>query len=123
MMEILSYSKNLKCCARALRANMTPAEKVLWGKLRRRQINNTQFLRQKPILSYIVDFYAKFPRLAIEVDGGIHDTLQAASADQERDLVLQSLGIQIMRFSNDQVLHDLSNVLSKIKEKILESTI
>jgi Uncharacterized protein conserved in bacteria len=120
MRDIHTYSNHLKLQARTLRKNMTVAEQILWYKIRRRQICDIQFLRQKPIQCYILDFYAKVPNLAIEVDGAIHNTQQASLADSNREHVLRTLGIQVIRFSNEQVLNDLNTVLEKIKGQILK---
>jgi len=119
MSLIQTYSKHLKPYARELRKNMTVAEQVLWIKIRRRQICGVQFFRQRPIQCYIVDFYAKIPNLVIEVDGCTHDTEQAKSDDANKDYVLQSLGIKVLRFKNEQVLYNLSYVLNKIKTMTL----
>ncbi len=64
------YNKNLKQASRDLRNNMTDAEKLLWSRLRNKQILGLQFYRQKPILNYIVDFYCPAANLVIECDGG-----------------------------------------------------
>ena len=69
---ILSYNKSLKETARHLRNNMTDAEKMLWSRIRGKQISGIQFYRQKPIAHYIVDFFAPKARLVIEGDGSQH---------------------------------------------------
>ena len=66
------YEKGLKQKARALRKNMTDAEQVLWRKIRNKQIEGVQFYRQKPLLSFIVDFYSPKARQVIELDGSQH---------------------------------------------------
>lgn len=67
---MLDYSHNLKQSARELRKSMTDAERVLWLRLRGKQLHGVQFYRQKPIGPYIVDFYAHAARLVIEVEAG-----------------------------------------------------
>jgi very-short-patch-repair endonuclease len=98
--------------ARRMRKAMTDAERLLWERLRRNQIDGFHFRRQHVILGFIVDFYCIKAKLAIEVDGGIH------SANRERDFVrdeiLASAGILVTRFSNDQILFSLDEVVSKI---------
>lgn len=68
------YNKNLKQASRNLRSNMTDAEQRLWQRIRRKQILELQFYRQKPILNFIVDFYCPAANLVIECDGGQHST-------------------------------------------------
>ena len=69
---MLKYDNSLKHIARELRKNMTDAEKLLWSRIRRRQLSGYQFYRQRIIGSYIVDFYCPTARLVIEIDGGQH---------------------------------------------------
>ena len=94
---------------RQLRNNQTPAEKILWNELRRRNINGERFLRQFPLFTisgfgkrsfYIADFYSAKSKLVIEVDGPIH--LLKREYDANRDLVMQSWGFNILRFTNDE---------------------
>ena len=72
---------------------MTDYELLLWRKIRRKQILNVQFLRQKPLGPFILDFYSKEPKIAIEVDGGHHFTDQNKMKDKNRDAYLSELGI------------------------------
>ena len=69
---MLHYKTHLKEIARSLRKNMTDSERVLWSRLRSKQILGLQFYRQKPIGGYIVDFYAPKAKLVIEIDGSQH---------------------------------------------------
>ncbi len=68
---MLKYDTNLKQLARKLRTDMTDAERLLWSRLRGKQVLGVQFYRQKPIGPYIVDFHAPASRLVIEVDGSL----------------------------------------------------
>lgn len=72
--------------SRLLRKNMTASEQYLWYNLRRKQLMNVQFYRQKPIGPYIVDFYAHAPKLVIEVDGSQHFEEQQKIYDEKRSL-------------------------------------
>ena len=117
---IIPYNKALKPFARNLRQSMTQAEVLLWTKICRRQIQGIQFLRQKPIAKFILDFYAKSIRLAIEIDGGQHFETEHKNKDMNRDAYLATLGIHTLRFSNREVLTNLSGVLLKIEESILQ---
>ncbi|MBP9011503.1 MAG: DUF559 domain-containing protein, partial [Syntrophaceae bacterium] len=67
---MLPFNKKLKPAARSLRSNMTDAERLLWSRIRKKQISDVQFYRQKNIGNYIVDFYCPQGRLVIELDGG-----------------------------------------------------
>jgi very-short-patch-repair endonuclease len=69
---MLSYNKSLKQLSRSLRTNRTDAERLLWSKIRGKQLKGQQFYGQKIVGEYIVDFYCPKSRLVIEVDGGQH---------------------------------------------------
>ncbi len=99
---------------RALRQNLTPAEFVLWEKLRSRRLGGFKFRRQHPIDKYIADFYCHEARLVVEVDGGIHTIKMNKEYDIERDNVLDKLGITTIRFTNGEVIGDMVNVLERI---------
>ena len=116
---MLTYSKKLKPFARQLRNDMTPHERIVWQKIRCKQIHNVQFYRQKPVGSVIIDFYAKRIKLAVEIDGGQHYTDEGRARDIERDNYLQSLGITILRFGNHDVYKHLEEVLEKIAFTVL----
>lgn len=88
------YHKNLKQVSRNLRNNMTEAEKLLWSRLRGKQLLGLQFYRQKPILNYIVDFYCPSANLVIECDGSQHFTEENLEADRIRDEALTHLGLK-----------------------------
>jgi very-short-patch-repair endonuclease len=104
--------------ASQLRKNMTPAEKVLWEKIRRREIMNCKFRRQHPISNFIADFYCHEKQLVIEVDGGIHKLEKSAEHDDGRDFEMNKFGIKVLRFTNDEVLTNLENVLAAIHSEI-----
>jgi very-short-patch-repair endonuclease len=110
---------------RTLRNNATPAEKILWKEIRKRNIGGEKFLRQFPIFIiqglgrkafYIADFYCARHKLVIEVDGPIH--LLKKEYDANRDLVMQEWGFSVLRFTNDKVTDDLNAVVNKIEEFI-----
>jgi very-short-patch-repair endonuclease len=112
------YNKKLKPYSRNLRKNQTDAEEKLWYHLRRKQLNNIRFARQKPIGPYIVDFYAHSVKLVIEIDGGQHYEEKGLAYDAKRDRYLKSLGLKILRFNNLQVIYELDAVLETIYEVI-----
>ncbi len=72
MAEIISYNSKTKRFAHSMRNKPTAAEKKLWYKIRCRQLSGMQFCRQMRIASFIIDFYCKELKLAIEIDGPIH---------------------------------------------------
>jgi len=97
---------------------MTDAEKLLWSKIKRRQIKNLHFYRQKPIGNYIVDFYCPAAKLVIELDGGQHYENSNISKDKIRESFLANLGLKIIRFTNLDVLRNSENVLNKIYNEV-----
>ena len=101
-----------------LRKNMTDAEKLLWSKVRGKQIKNAQFYRQKIIGNFIVDFYCPKARLVIEVDGGQHYEKAGIKKDKNRDKYLQSLGLKVLRFTNIEVLKNIEGAFDKIYNEI-----
>ena len=116
------YNKYLKLPSRDLRSNMTDAEQLLWQRLRRKQILGLQFYRQKPILSFIVDFYCSAANLVIECDGGQHYTAEGLEADRVRDQALAQLGLKVLRFDNGQVLGEIDVVVEQIYSYCLKES-
>ena len=107
-------SRELRERAKELRRNMTPAEKILWEKLRHNRLNGLQFRRQQIINPYIVDFYCHAKALVVEVDGDIHDLQQ--DYDAEKSAYLTARGFRMLRVRNDDVKENLLTVLQKISE-------
>ena len=99
--------------AKDLRRNMTPAERALWEAVRGNQLAGLHFRRQQIISGFIVDFYCHAARLVVEVDGPVHD--QQAEHDADRSRILESLGLRVLRFSNDAVMENLPGVLQVIR--------
>lgn len=97
---------------------MTDAENALWLKLRRKQIHGLQFYRQKPLGNFIVDFYCPAAHLVIEIDGGQHYEEAGMIRDRLRDSYLASLGLDVLRFSNGDVLVNMDGVLAAIVEHL-----
>ena len=114
-MEVLNR-KETREPRKALRQKQTDAERVLWSKLRNKQVNGLKFFRQYGIGRYIADFYCSKIRLVIEVDGGQHYVEEGKAYDAIREQVFRSLGITTIRFSNIEVLKQLDAVLEKILE-------
>jgi len=103
-----------------LRKNMTLPELILWEKLRDRNLFTTKFRRQHPVNMFIADFYCHEFKLVIEIDGKIHLSSDKEDYDSKRTSELEKYGITVIRFTNDQVLYDLRNVLKNIREKLSE---
>lgn len=112
------YNKNLKQASRDLRNNMTDAEKLLWSRLRNKQILGLQFYRQKPLLNFIVDFYCPSANLVIECDGSQHYTNEGLEADRVRNEALAQLGLKVLRFDNGQVMGEIDAVVQVIFDEI-----
>ncbi|MCD4653005.1 DUF559 domain-containing protein [bacterium] len=112
-MNITGKHPFLQSKARLLRKNQTTAEKMLWNRLRNKQLSNLKFRRQHLILGKIVDFFCYELKLIIEVDGNIHDEINIS--DSRRDKLFQSQGFQILRIQNEDIYTDIQTVLKKIK--------
>jgi very-short-patch-repair endonuclease len=98
-----------------LRKNLTESEIALWEKIGRNQVNGLRFKQQHPISKFIVDFYCHKALLVIEVDGAVHNNADVAEHDEGRQHELEKLGLTVLRFTNDEVLNDIDNVIEKIK--------
>ena len=121
--NIIPYNPELKELARKLRKNMTYAEVMLWKVLRNKTLLGFDFDRQRPIDNYIVDFYCKELKLAIEIDGGSHDLENIALNDRIREINLKSLGVTILRFKETEIRKDIKKVLSIIENWVMEKMI
>jgi very-short-patch-repair endonuclease len=115
-MKIIAYQASSKAFARKLRREMTLAEVLLWNQLKRRQMLGYDFDRQRPIGKYVVDFYCKELRLAVEVDGRSHDVKE--QSDRERQRELEELGVAFLRFWDAEVKRDMRGVLARLAEGI-----
>ncbi|WP_082889567.1 endonuclease domain-containing protein [Methylomonas koyamae] len=98
-----------------LRKNPTEPEKRFWQAVRGKQLG-VKFRRQHGIGHYIVDFYCPEWQLVVELDGDSHFHPEAQTADTERDGYLQSLGLRVLRFTNQEVMQNLEGVLMKVME-------
>ena len=103
---------------RRLQSNQTRAEQLVWGKLRSNQIHGLKFRRQHGIGSYIVDFFCPERNLVIEVDGDVHPPDVHQTKDLERENYLRSLGLQVVRYTNDEVINNLAGVLEDLIQQI-----
>lgn len=111
MYKVFNHSKLLER-RKKLRKELTPEEHKLWFYLKGKNLG-VKFRRQHGIGSYIADFYCKEKNLVIELDGLQH--LENKEYDKERDLYLQTVGIKVLRFWNDDINKNIEEVLLKIK--------
>jgi very-short-patch-repair endonuclease len=116
---------SIKQIVRNLRKNQTGSENILWQRIRNRKINGLKFVRQYPLLLdiaeqkklFVVDFYCNERKLAIEIDGEIHD--KQKKFDELREYMINQLGIEIIRFKREEVENDIEKAILILK-KILQ---
>ncbi len=109
---MIPYNKKLVSNARTLRKNMTPEEKHLWYDFLKRLPFNVR--RQHNIENYIVDFYIAEKKIVIEIDGRQHLLSGHKEADEQRDAVLATWGISVLRYSNDRIRNNFNAVAEDI---------
>src|SRR3954466_16177799 len=105
----------LKGVVREARHEPTPAENLLWQKLRRRALG-VQFRRQHPLSIFYVDFYCPKFGLVVELDGPIHDTL--VERDASRTEMIETLGCTVIRFTNLELFRNPSAVVARIRDAV-----
>lgn len=113
------YNPDLKERASFLRNNSTISEILLWKAIKTK-INGYRFVRQKPLLNYIADFYCQKLSLAIEIDGNSHDL--KGNKDYLRQHDLEEIGIKFLRFTDMEVKTNLNGVVQAITNYIEENT-
>ena len=101
--------------AKRLRREMTSTERSLWKALRRNAVDGFHFRRQQVIEGYVVDFYCDAAKLAIELDGGVHE--EQWDHDESRDKAISSCGVRVLRISNEAML-DGDAVIALIREAL-----
>jgi very-short-patch-repair endonuclease len=100
--------------AKELRKHMTPEEGIVWQRLRANRLGGWHFRRQQVIAGFIVDFYCHQAGLVVELDGPVHERQE--EYDDERDTILESQGLRVLRIKNTEVHQDLELVLERILE-------
>ena len=110
--RIRGVSESVAAGAKALRGELTPAERAVWAALRGRRLGGLRFRCQHPIGPFVLDFCCPAAKLVVEVDGAVHDNQQ--EQDAVRTEHLEQYGYRVIRFTNDQVLSDLDTVLDAI---------
>ncbi|QXP83781.1 DUF559 domain-containing protein [Methylococcus sp. Mc7] len=106
--------------ARALRKHATDAETLLWRLLRNQQLAGAKFRRQHSLPPYILDFYCHALKLAVELDGGQHNSAEGQQRDARRSAYLEERGIRVLRFWNNDVLRETEAVLEAIYQAVQE---
>ena len=111
------YNNALTQKAQENRKNPTPAEQKLWYKvLQNKRLHNLKFTRQKPLTEYIVDFYCAELKLAIEIDGDTH--ARQKQYDKDRTKNLNKHGVEVIRYTNAEVLNNLEGVYQDLQKRI-----
>jgi very-short-patch-repair endonuclease len=100
--------------ARRLRRTLSVPEVRLWSRLRERASGKPIFRRQHPIGPYVLDFYCPKAKLAIEIDGLIHDTSGRPERDERRDAWLMQQGVKVMRIPAAELTTDLDQAADAI---------
>jgi len=118
--KIIWYNPKLIPFARELRNHSTKSEIIFWLKIKGNAFYGYDFHRQKPIDNYILDFYCDALSLGIEIDGYSHQFLEVFNNDTKKEKRLNELGITVLRFSDEQVLKDMENVISALEDYIYE---
>ena len=114
--------KILESRRRDLRVKQTEAEKILWQKLRNRQVEGFKFFRQYSIGKYIADFYCSELRLVIELDGSHHYEENVFEYDKIREEFMKNLDIKTIRFNNLDVFKSLDEVMERVYFEVRKSS-
>ncbi|MBK0370722.1 endonuclease domain-containing protein [Flavobacterium sp. SE-1-e] len=104
--------------AKKLRESSTEAEEKLWLALKDNGIDGYKFRRQHPLSIYVVDFYCHALKFVIEIDGGYHLDQEQQLLDEKRTSDIEFQGLKVIRFTNEEVLMKLPEVIDRIKEFI-----
>ncbi len=107
--------------AKKLRRAITPAEVMLWERLKSSQINGLRFKAQHPISYFVADFYCHAARLVIELDGSSHEPIDQRTYDANRTFLLEEFGLTVIRFCNEDVFSQIDNVLASIERHLPKS--
>lgn len=112
MKRRMRTTESIQLRAKELRKEPTPAEKILWERLRNRQLGGFKFRRQAAMGGVIADFYCAECKLIVEIDGDIHDLL--TEEDEQRTKEIQRFGYRVIRFRNEEVEQAVESVLNRI---------
>lgn len=115
------YNKiELKETRRHLRKNQTYTEKIVWMYLRNRQMDGNKFRRQYSVDQFVIDFYCPKPKLAIEIDGSVHDEPGQKEYDIKRQKYIETFGIKFLRLTNEEIDGNPNKAFQKIENFIKE---
>jgi very-short-patch-repair endonuclease len=104
--------------ARSLRQNQTETEKIVWNLLRNKGLYGLKFRRQHVIEGFVVDFYCHEYKLALEIDGKVHE--KQKEYDTLRETIIANKGISFIRMKNEDIQNNIEMIKEKIKERIME---
>lgn len=112
----------IKETVRNLGKNQTESEAMIWQAVRNRKLDGKKFLRQHPIRFeidgksrfFVADFYCHEKKLVVEIDGTVHE--RQGDYDELRTYIINTLGMRVIRFRNDDVSNNLDNVLEQLRE-------
>ncbi|HZG42846.1 MAG TPA: endonuclease domain-containing protein [Longimicrobium sp.] len=116
--RLRDLSPQMLQASRRLRAEATAAEEILWQALRGDRLDGFRFRRQHAIGRFVLDFYCPARRIAVEIDGGVHDEPDQAERDEARTQALEAQGIAVFRLRNEQILSDLPRAVEQIRNAV-----
>lgn len=122
-MKFQRNDPTLKERRRELRRNQTDAERLLWSRLRNKQLCGAKFFRQYSFGPYILDFYCPATKMAVELDGGQHGLPENMAYDQARTEYLNADGILVVRFWNSDVMDNMDGVLAQLELEITKRSV
>ncbi|MDP2207974.1 MAG: endonuclease domain-containing protein [Bacteroidota bacterium] len=103
---------------RQLRKNQTFCENIIWIHLRNRQLLGVKFRRQYSVDKFVIDFYAPEIKLAVEIDGEVHDLPGQKDYDKDRQEYIEEFGIKFIRITNEELLGNPNSAFEKIESEI-----
>ena len=103
---------------RKLRRNETLAEKHMWSQLRNRQLLGLKFKRQYSVDKFVIDFYCPEQKIAIELDGNVHELEDVKMNDLERQKYIETYGIKFIRIKNEEYLGNPNKVFAKLEAEL-----
>ena len=103
-----------------LRKKATKAEEILWNHLKEKQLSGFKFRRQYSIDQFVIDFYCTKVKLAIELDGSVHEADHMQIYDTAREEIIKTFGVTFLRFKNVEIFQKLDRVLDNISNKLSE---
>lgn len=112
--EFVFNATRMKERRRDLRTKQTESEELLWNQLRAHKLGY-KIKRQYSLGNYVADFFCKEKKLAIEIDGGIHNKSDVKKYDEYRQQYLEALGVTIIRFTNEDISKNMQKVIQNIK--------